>query len=159
MGKIADRLARKQQARSGKIAGTPCRLLIQKYDERDGSTEFQYGEIEIPTEPLGDRNRLIGSLGQKWLHAQDAFLTVAAYLSHSPSLKFMRMGVMEKAIDLNTGHHHNTDVADLACYIQFQVDRAGVHTKGPQWMRPEQVQVLADLLAQKHASTHDIRRG
>lgn len=137
--------------------GTQCRLLIKKYDQRDGGTEFQYGQIDIPNEPLGDRTKLIGSLGQAWKHNSDAFLTVAAYLSHSPSFMMMRSGICSNIMDFQTGRVHTGSIEDLACYIEFVADVKGVHTTGPQWMSAAEVDVIARDLKHTHGATHDIR--
>lgn len=154
--------ARKQAATqpttNEQMPGTECRLLIKKTDKRTGSVEFQYGLIEIPNKPFGNRTELIGSLGFNWKHDGKALMVVAAYLSHSPSLMMMRMGNARNIIDIHSGRHHNMDVNNLACYIEFEADARGVHTKGPGWMTPAEVDAVSQDLATKHSATHDIKQ-
>lgn len=150
--------ARKQAAKQPVQAkGTTCRLLIKKTDLRNDSVEFQYGEIEIPAKPFGDRNKLIGSLGFDWKHDKKALMLVAAYISHSPSLMMMRMGNVADIIDIHSGRLQNMDVDNLACYIEFTSDKRGVSTKGPEWMTPAEVDVIGKEIANKYSATHDIR--
>lgn len=150
--------ARKQAANQPAPAkGTKCRLLIKKTDTRNGAVEFQYGEIEISARPIGDRNELIGSMGFNWKHDGKAMMLVAAYLSHSPSLMMMRAGNCSNIIDIHSGRLQNMDVNNLACYIEFSVDKRGVATKGPEWMTPEEVDAISKELARSYADTHDIR--
>ena len=150
--------ARKQAAKQPVQAkGTTCRLLIKKTDLRNDSVEFQYGEIEIPAKPFGDRNKLIGSLGFDWKHDKKALMLAAAYISHSPSLMMMRAGNVANIIDIHSGRLQNMDVDNLACYIEFEADKRGVSTKGPEWMTPAEVDVIGKDIATKYSATHDIR--
>ena len=150
--------ARKQAAnQTAPAKGITCRLLIKKTDLRNDSVEFQYGEIEIPAKPFGDRTELIGSLGFDWKHDKKALMLVAAYLSHSPSLMVMRAGNCSNILDIHSGRLQNQDVDNLACYIEFTSDKRGVSTKGPQWMTPAEVDVIGKDIANKYSATHDIR--
>ena len=150
--------ARKQAAKQPIHAkGTTCRLLIKKTDLRNDSVEFQYGEIEIPARPFGDRTELIGSMGFNWKHDKKALMLAAAYISHSPSLMMMRMGNVKNIIDIHSGRLQNMDVDNLACYIEFTADKRGVSTKGPEWMTPAEVDVISKDIATKYSATHDIR--
>ena len=153
----ARKQAAKQTTANEQTKGTTCNLLIKKTDKRNGSVEFQYAKIDIPNKPFGDRNKLIGSLGFNWKHDNKAIQLVAAYLSHSPSLTIMRMGMAENIIDIHSGHLQNMDVDNLACYIEFEADKRGVYTTGPRWMTPAEVEVISKELATKYSATHDIR--
>ena len=155
MGKIADRFTNKNLKNQAK--GTICRLLIKKTDKRNDSVEFQYGEIEIPAKPFGDRTKLIGSMGFNWKHDKKALMLAAAYISHSPSLMMMRMGNVKNIIDIHSGRLQNMDVDNLACYIEFEADNRGVSTKGPEWMTPAEVDVISKDIATEYSTTHDIK--
>jgi hypothetical protein len=143
---------------TNKQSGISCHLLIKKTDKRDGSVEFQYGLIDIPNKPFGDRSKLIGSLGFEWAHDYKALQVVAAYLSHSPSLMMMRMGMAKNILDINSGHMQNMDVNNLACYIEFEADKRGVYTQGPKWMTPAETDRIGKELETKYSATHDIKK-
>ena len=132
-----------------------CNLFIKKYDKRDGSTEFQHGLISIPKKPYGNRTDLIGSLGFEWKHDSRALLTVAAYLSHSPSLRLAASNV--GAIVMGNGGIQEIDLDNLGCVIEFTADVRGCGTAGPQWMSPCDVDAYAKVTAARYAKTHDIK--
>ena len=139
-----------------------CNLFIKKYDERDGSTEFQHGQISIPKKPYGNRTDLIGSLGFEWKHDSRALLAVAAYLSHSPSLQLAasNLGGIRLAaggIVMGNSGIHEIDLDNLGCVIEFTADVRGVSTAGPQWMSPGDVDAYAKVTVARHAKTHDIK--
>jgi hypothetical protein len=134
-----------------------CKLFIKKYDTRDGSTEFQFGQVGISKKPYGNRNDLISSLGFDWKHDDRAFLTVAAYLSHSPSLHFAVSNLNSTVMMSNSGIHE-IDLDNLGCVIEFTADEFGVSTNGPQWMSPSDVDAYAKVTAAQYAKTHDIKR-
>ena len=141
-----------QEAKANQI---PCTLFIKKTDTRDGSVEFSYAEIGIPKTPYGNRNELIGCLGRKWLNDSWPIMTVACYLSHSPSLTMAELGLGARFVMNNLGPV-NIDLDNLGCVIEFEADARGVSTQGPRWMSPKKVAKIAKNTAKKYRKTHNI---
>ena len=138
--------------------GNECTLLIRKRDSRDGSTEFQHGIVNIPKNAKVARNDAIGSLGIEWGHDGKILCMVSEYLSYSPTLNMARAGAIgPDSIVQGAAGNGKIDLNALGCYIEFDVDAKGVHTKGPLWMDPSDLKVKADQIAKKYANTHDIK--
>ena len=138
--------------------GEDCQLLILKRDSRDGSVEFMHGLVNIPKNAKTARNDAIGSLGIEWGHDGKILSMVSEYLSYSPTLNMARAGAIgPDSIVQGAAGVGKIDLNALGCYIEFNVDAKGVHTKGPLWMNPIDVKVKADQIAKKYANTHDIQ--
>ena len=138
--------------------GEDCQLLILKRDSRDGSVEFMHGLVSIPKNAKVARNDAIGSLGIKWGHDGRVLIMVGEYLAHSPSLDMARMGVIgPDSIVQNAVGDGKIDLNNLGCFIEFDVDARGVHTKGPLWLDPSDVKVKADKIAKTYAGSHNIK--
>lgn len=139
-------------------AGEDCQLLILKRDSRDGSVEFMHGLVSIPKKAKIARNDAIGSLGIEWGHDSKILCMVSEYLSYSPTLDMARMGVLgADSLVQGAAGVGKIDLNNLGCFIEFDVDAKGVHTKGPLWLDPSDVKVKADKIAKTYAASHDIK--
>jgi len=138
--------------------GEDCQLLILKRDTRDGSVEFMHGLVNIPKNAKVARNDAIGSLGIEWGHDGKILAMVSEYLSHSPTLDMARMGILGAGSCVSgAAGVGKIDLNNLGCFIEFDVDAKGVHTKGPLWLDPSDVKVKADKIAKTYAVSHDIK--
>lgn len=144
-------------------SGTRCQLFVVKHDSRDNSTEFKYGEVIIPNSPQTGvpRSSILGSLGFTWGHGNNQVMpALAEYLSHSPSLQMVKMGLKaEKILDFNTGMTLTIDTDNLACFIVLNADKRGVGTSGPQWMTPDELAEKVLEYRNKYRNQLDIRSG
>jgi hypothetical protein len=140
-----------------------CDLLIKKTDE-NGEVEFSYcKKVEIPSKPKFRRNDLINSLGMPWGHSGHCIGITAAYLSHSPSLEFAKMGLYpDMQVNIHSGRVQTMNLDNLGCMIEFTTGKEGenvfINTNGPDWMTPEEVKVEADKLENRYKDTHSILR-
>jgi hypothetical protein len=146
-----------KQAKQANV-GENCQLLILKRDSRNGSVEFMHGRVNIPKTAKIARNDAISSLGIKWGHDGRILCMVSEYLSYSPTLGMARAGVIgADSLVQGAAGVGKIDLNNLGCYIEFDVDAAGVHTLGPLWLDPSDVKVKADKITKTYAASHDIK--
>lgn len=130
-----------------------CRLLIKKTDSRDGSAELAYADVKIPGKPRGDREKMLGEMGQEWNGYMDnALMTATLYLSHSPYL-IMANGLVNPEHIVNNHGIVSADINNLACFLHFEIDDRGVGTQGPQWMSIDEIEKLSKKFQKEYPYT------
>tara|TARA_R110001606_G_C15299863_1_gene642461 strand:+ start:41 stop:580 length:540 start_codon:yes stop_codon:yes gene_type:complete len=135
------------------IKDVECRLLIKKTDTRDGSVELAYADVEIPSKPSGNRDKMLGEMGQEWNgYIDNAMITATLYLSHSPYLTMANSLVNPEHIVNNHGIV-SADINNLACFLHFEIDDRGVGTQGPQWMSIDEIEKLSKKLQKEYPYT------
>ena len=119
------------------IKDVECRLLIKKTDTRDGSVELAYADVEIPSKPSGNRDKMLGEMGQEW----NGYIDNAMITAVNPEHIVNNHGIV------------SADINNLACFLHFEIDDRGVGTQGPQWMSIDEIEKLSKKLQKEYPYT------